>query len=341
MTRLLQAIAGAEHGGAEEFFTRLALSLARIGLDQHLAIRQHAERAAILRLGGITVTELPFRTWLDWRTGPSLRRLVREWQPDVVLTWMNRATVAMPRGRFVRIARLGGYYDLKYYRRCNHLIGNTRDIVAYLVKQGWPADRAHYLPNFVENRMAAPVSRAGLATPDDAVVVLALGRLHRVKGFDVLLHAVARVPGIHLWLGGDGPERAALTGLVRRLGIAGRVRFLGWRHDVPALMAASDLLVCPSRHEPLGNVVLEAWAQHLPVIAAAAQGPRGLISHGRSGLLVPVEDADALAAAIALLARDPARRADLAAAGYAVFAADFAEAKVTAAYRALIERVAA
>jgi glycosyltransferase involved in cell wall biosynthesis len=286
------------------------------------------------------VTELPFRSRLDLRTRIGLRRLIGEWRPQVVLTWMNRATLVMPPGPFVRVARLGGYYDLKYYRRCNHLIGNTREIVAYLVKHGWPAERAHYLPNFVEDRRMPPVARAGFGTPDDAKLVLALGRLHPVKGFDVLLHAVARAPELHLWLAGDGPERFALQRLIRTLDIADRVRLLGWREDVTALMAAADLLVCPSRHEPLGNVVLEAWAQRLPVIASAAEGPRALITPGETGLLVPVEDADALASALVDLAGDPRRRAELAESGYAAYAAGFAEPFVTAAYRDLIERVA-
>jgi glycosyltransferase involved in cell wall biosynthesis len=341
MTRLLQAMAGGRFGGAEAFFTRLALALARTGLEQLAVIRGHAGRAAQLREGGIAVAELPFRGRLDLYTGLGLRKLARDWQPQVVLTWMNRASIAMPRGKYVRIARLGGYYDLKYYRRCHHLIGNTRDIVAYLVAQGWPADRAHYLPNFVEEHRVPAVARASLATPEAAVLVLALGRLHRVKGFDVLLHALARVPGVHLWLAGDGPERAALARLTHNLGLDDRVRLLGWREDVPALMAAADLLVCPSRHEPLGNVVLEAWAQGLPVIASAAEGPRALITPGRTGLLVGLEDADALAAAIGQLAGDRGRRAELAEAGYAAFAAEFAETGVTAAYRDLIERVAA
>ncbi|MGB8839843.1 MAG: glycosyltransferase, partial [Aliidongia sp.] len=150
MTRLLQAMAGGRFGGAEAFFTRLAPALARTGLDQHLVIRAHAARAAQLRAAGLAVTEVPFRRLVDLRTGLVLRRLMRDWQPRVVLTWMSRATIAMPRGPFVRLARLGGYYDLKYYRHCDHLIGNTRDIVAYLVRQGWPEARAHYLPNFVE-----------------------------------------------------------------------------------------------------------------------------------------------------------------------------------------------
>jgi glycosyltransferase involved in cell wall biosynthesis len=333
-------MAGARFGGAEAFFTRLAPALARTGLDQHLVIRAHAARAAQLRESGLEVTEVPFRRRVDLRTGLVLRRLVRDWQPQIVLTWMSRATIAMPRGPFVRLARLGGYYDLKYYRHCDHLIGNTRDIVAYLVRRGWPTGRAHYLPNFVEDRTVPAVARSSLDTPEGAPLVLALGRLHRVKGFDVLLHAVARTPCVHLWLAGDGPERAGLEWLTQSLGLAGRVRLLGWREDVPALLAAADMLVCPSRHEPLGNVVLEAWAQRVPVIASAAEGPRALITQGQTGLLVPIENADALASAIGLLGRDAARRAELADAGYAAFAAEFAEARVTAAYRDLIERVA-
>jgi glycosyltransferase involved in cell wall biosynthesis len=340
VTRLLQAMAGGRFGGAEAFFTRLAPALARAGLDQHLVIRAHAARAAQLRARGLGVTEVPFRRRVDLRTGLVLRRLVREWQPQIVLTWMSRATIAMPRGPFVQIARLGGYYDLKYYGHCDHLIGNTRDIVGYLIGQGWPAERAHYLPNFVEDRTVPAVVRASLDTPEGATLVLALGRLHRVKGFDVLLHAVARTPSVHLWLAGDGPERPALERLIRSLGLAGRVRLLGWREDVAALLAAADLLVCPSRHEPLGNVVLEAWAQRVPVIASATEGPRALIAPDKTGLLVPIEDADALAAAIGRLARDGARRRELAEAGYAAFAAEFAEARVTAAYRDLIGRVA-
>jgi glycosyltransferase involved in cell wall biosynthesis len=312
MTRIFQAMAGAPHGGAEAFFTRLALALQQAGQPQKLAIRTDEIRAGALRDGGIDVRELRFGGFFDWRTRPALKRLVREWQPKLVLTWMSRATKLMPRGPYVHAARLGGYYDLKYYRRCDHLIGNTQDIVRHLTAEGWPQARVHYLPNFVDDTPAAPVSRGSLGTPEDAPLVLALGRLHPNKGFDVLLEAVARVPRAWLWLAGEGPEREALTAQAQRLGIANRVRFLGWRDDTAALMAAADMLVCPSRHEPLGNVILEAWAHCLPVIAAQAQGPLELIRPNSDGLLVPVEDADALAQAIRDLAGDMTSRLELA-----------------------------
>jgi glycosyltransferase involved in cell wall biosynthesis len=340
VTRLFQAMAGADHGGAESFFTRLALALERDGQDQLVAIRPQPERAAQLRAGGVAVTELPFGGWLDWVTAPRLKRLVRDWQPDIVLTWMNRATSLMPDGSFVRAARLGGYYDLKYYSGCEHLIGNTQDIVAYLVKQGWPAERAHYLPNFVSDAPSPKPARAGFDTPEDAPLLLALGRLHPVKGFDVLLRALARVPEAYLWLAGDGRERRALDRLAASLGLGRRLRFLGWTEDSAALLAACDILVCPSRQEPLGNVVLEAWAQRTPVIATAAAGPRQLIRHGETGILVPVDDVEALAGAITDLIAAPERRAALAEAGYAAFAAGHSERVVVAAYRDFFERVA-
>jgi glycosyltransferase involved in cell wall biosynthesis len=265
---------------------------------------------------------------------------LRDWQPDIALSWMNRASALMPDGSFVRVARLGGYYDLKYYSGCEHLIGNTRDIVAYLVKQGWPAERAHHLPNFVTDTPSPPVPRAGLATPEDAPLILALGRLHPVKGFDVLLHALAQVPGAYLWLAGEGEERRALGRLAAALGLDARVRFLGWTDDSAALLAAADILVCPSRHEPLGNVVLEAWAHRVPVVATAAPGPRQLIRDGETGLLVPVDDAAALARAVGGLIAAPERRAALAEAGYAAFAAGHSERAVVAAYRDFFARVA-
>jgi len=117
------------------------------------------------------------------------------------------------------------------------------------------------------------------------------------------------------------------------------VRFLGWRDDVPALIAASDLVAVSSRHEPLGNVVLEAWAAGVPVAATASEGPSALIRDGESGLLVRTEDADALAKAMGHIAADRALGAALAAGGRAAFAAEFAEARVVALYRDVLARV--
>lgn len=339
MIRLMQLMAGQAHGGAEAFFERLAIALERTGETQRIVIRRDAARAGRLRRAGCEVLEAPFGGRLDLRTRPLLRAALGEFGPNVVLSWMSRAASACPKGDFVHVGRLGGYYDLKYYRSCDHLVANTRDIAAYITRAGWPAERVHYLPNFAVHERAAPVARASLGTPETARLALALGRLHRSKGFDVLLGALKSLPRLHLWLAGEGEERAALEARVVELGIGGRVKFLGWREDVPALLAACDMLVCPSRHEPLGNVVLEAWAASVPVVATASEGPRALIRDGETGLLVPIEDEMALGVALDCLSSEPVLRKRIAAQGHAAWEKEFGEARVVGLYREFLATV--
>src|ERR1700738_2565151 len=159
--RVLQAIAGAPHGGAETFFTRLVAALQRAGEPQRVLIRHNSRRAQCLRAAGVQVGELAFGGIFDLATRSAFGPAIAAWRPDIVLTWMSRATRLCPRGDFVHVARLGGYYDLKYFRRCDHLIGNTRAIVDYATATGWPRERIVYLPNFVPDAAAAEATVAG------------------------------------------------------------------------------------------------------------------------------------------------------------------------------------
>jgi glycosyltransferase involved in cell wall biosynthesis len=341
--RLLQAIAGTLHGGAETFFVRLVTALNRAGETQRVLIRRDPARSQILRAAGVGFAELAFGGPFDLTTRRAFRHEIAVWRPDIVLTWMSRATRLCPRGDFVHVARLGGYYDLKYYRRCDRLIGNTRAIVDYAVTRGWPRDRIDYLPNFVPDARAVGL-RGGLSpvAPRNAPLGLALGRLHPNKGFALLLEAVAETREVRLAIAGDGPLRAALEQLAGGLGIADRVSFLGWREDVAELLTNADFLVCPSLHEPLGNVVIEAWSAGLPVVATASDGPVGLIENEVSGLLVPLPDQPGggprvLARAIERLCRDPGLRTRLGQAGRRVYEAEFTEKAVVAGYRGFLE----
>lgn len=337
----MQTIAGAEMGGAEAFFVRLAIALQSHDVVQQLVIRRDPSRARALRAGGLVPIELPFGGRMDFRTRRALQREIARFRPDVILTWMSRAAWATPAaaGSYVLIGRLGGYYDLKYFSHCDYLIGNTADIVDYVVSEGFSPDRVARLPNFVHPPSNPPLSRVGLDTPLDAPLLVAMGRLHENKAFDVLLRALTDVPDAWLWIAGEGPEGQALKALAADLGVANRTRFLGWRDDSDALMRAADIFVCPSRHEPLGNVVLEAWAAKIPVVAAAATGPAELLGNDERGVLVPVNRPDELARAIRDLLSDRDRAARLAAAGHAAYEQEFTEAAVTAQYLEFFEKV--
>jgi glycosyltransferase involved in cell wall biosynthesis len=210
-------------------------------------------------------------------------------------------------------------------------VANTPGLAGWIVSCGWPEERVHYLPNFVPDLAEAPP--AALPVPHGAPAVFAMGRLHRDKGFDVLLAAIARLPGVHAIIAGDGPERAGLQALARRAGILPRVHFLGWRADTASLLAAADMLVCPSRREPLGNQILEAFSAGKPVVAAMAEGPSWLLDQGRRGILVPVDSGVALAAGIEGMLQNRAMATAMAAAGRACFVTRFASAPVVARWR--------
>jgi glycosyltransferase involved in cell wall biosynthesis len=335
--KVAQVMAGSPAGGAELFFERLTIALADAGERVLPIIRRNPARAARLSSAGLAAVQLGFGGPFDLLTGRRLRAALRRFAPRVAVAWMNRAARFTPRGDWVLAGRLGGYYDLSYYRRCDHLIGNTRGIADWITRQGWPANRVHHLPNFSPDM--ANVAPASLGLPTGAQLVLALGRLHRNKGFDVLVRALPALPAVHAVIAGEGPERAALLELALHAGVSDRLHLPGWRTDTAALLAAADLLVCPSRHEPLGNVVIEAWSARRPVVATAADGPRELIASGRDGLLVPPEDPNALAHAMRSLLEDRRHAMALAEAGRLRYEVEHAESPVVARWRQFLATV--
>ena len=334
--RILQVMAGGAHGGAERFFEDLVGAMARAGLDQACAIRGYPTRTASLAEFGCPVSPLLFAGPLDFLTPWKLRRFAKKWRPQVILGWMNRACSALPKGSWVNVGRLGGYYNLKYYRRCDHLICNMPDIRNYIVREGWPEERAHYIPNFCTVNPGPAVDRATLQTPQDAKVLLILARLQAVKGIDVALRALPLVPDAILWVVGSGPLKRELQALAVDRGVQDRVRFLGWRDDRSSLLKSVDVCLVPSRYEPFGNVVLNAWTHGVPLVAAASQGPKFLIRGGEDGLVVPVDDPSALAGAIKQILEVPEFATSLVKQGSLRAAAEFSEAEVVRRYRELL-----
>lgn len=335
--RVAQVMAGAPEGGAELFFERLSVALHRGGDSVLPVVRRDAGRAGRLRAAGLAPVELGFGGALDLSTGPRLRGALRRFAPRVAVAWMGRAARFAPAGDWVLAGRLGGYYDLSRFRRCDHLVANTRGLARWIALQGWPGARVRHLPNFAPDLAGAAAARLPVAA--GVPVVLALGRLHRNKGFDVLVRAMRGLPGVHVVIAGEGPERGALERLARGEGVAERVHLPGWTQDAAGLLAACDVLTCPSRQEPLGNVVLEGFSAGRAVVAAAAAGPSELIEDGRTGMLVAVEDEVALAGAIGAVLGDRARASRLAAAGRAEFERAHAEAPVLAQWRAFLAGV--
>ncbi len=164
--------------------------------------------------------------------------------------------------------------------------------------------------------------RAALGVPEACVVVITVSRLVRHKGHPELLAAMADVPAAELWVVGDRlPSdhgetlEAAFAEAARPDRLGARLRRLGTRTDVAALLAASDIFALPSHFEGLPMSVIEAMLCALPVVATDIRGPREQVVPGETGLLVPPHDAPALARALGRLAADAALRRRLGEAG--------------------------
>ena len=232
-------------------------------------------RERALKEGGIDYETAAFRSPLDFTTARKLRAVAQSFHPDIALAFAGRAASFMPRGDYPLIGRLGGYYYLKNFQVCDYLVCNAPDLVRYVTAGGWPASKVFLIPNFAAVPDAPAIDRGAFGTPEAAPLAVALGRLHRSKGLDVLIAAAARIPDLFVWIAGEGPERAKLENLARQLGVGTRVKFLGWREDRAALYRAADLCVYPSREEPFGNVVVEAWSSGVPIVTTASTGPLG------------------------------------------------------------------
>lgn len=341
----MQVMAGAPVGGAEAFFERLVVGLGARPIKQTVVVRNDGGRMHRLRRAGFEPTALQFGGFLDISTRFKLKGLIDRHQPQVVLAWMNRATAMCPTPsaarRFILVARLGGYYNLKYYRHCDHLIANTLGIRRYLIEQGWAPERVHYLPNFVEPTASPDGTTTVSGMRPEGRNIFAAGRLHKNKGFDVLIRARPMVADAHLCIAGSGPLEQQLRALAAQVGVADRITWLGWLDSPADYYRAADVFVCSSRHEPLGNVIVEAWACGTPVVAAAAQGPVELINDETDGLLVPINDPAKLAQAITAVLAQPSLQQSLAAAGRERYLESFAKEVVLDQYMNFFDGIVA
>lgn len=219
-------------------------------------------------------------------------------------------------------------------------------------RQGARFRRERIIPNAVdlttyEQQPDREGVRQELGLPPSAQLAVVVGRLMRRKGLHTFIRALAEVapawPSLYgLLIGETDPLEselpAELQALAQSLGVADRVRFTGYRADVPRLLAAADLLCfVPSEPEPFGRTVIEGMAAGLPVIVAANGALPDLVGRGEAGLVVPPDDAEALAAALTSLLTDPAQAQALGAAGRRRAQAEFSIERQVAALTALYD----
>jgi len=338
--RILHVLAGAQHGGAETACIDMCIAMHEAGQTIEVVTRANKVRVPRLRAAGIKVHCLPFGGKFDFYTTFAMKRIISGFKPDIIQSWMSRASDKTPRWneamkipRYYTVARLGGYYKLKYYQSIDFFVTITPAIKTYLQDQGVPADKVRHINNFAETELAdEPASRAACGIPDDAKLLFGLGRLHTSKAFDTLIKVAARMEGVYLWIAGEGPMRRELEDLIDKLGVSERVKLLGWRNDRAALFQASDICVFSSRYEPFGTVFVQSWAQKTPLVTTSADGPRQFVRDGQDGLVVDIDNEEQMQAAMQLLLDDSALASELVENGYQRYLNEFTKEKSVQAY---------
>ncbi len=219
-------------------------------------------------------------------------------------------------------------------------------MVPALTEIGLPAERVRTVTNGVDlDRLLAAAKQAPEVVLPPGRSIVGCGRLHRQKGFDLLVraHAMARdagAPAHHLVIVGDGPDRAALEELAGELGVADTVVFTGFVENPHAIISRAEVFVLPSRWEGYPLALVEAVCCATPSIAAACvSGPDEVLDGGRFGELVPAEDEGALGAALARHLHDPKPLRERAALGASEARVRFDPARAARAHLELLEEV--
>ena len=371
--RVALVITGLDFGGAEKCLAQLALNLDReqfLPEVYSLRPRPTAQQAGLVELlesAGVPLHFLDATSlWRAPRVVAQLRTLFRRQQPHVVQSFLYHANVmAILAARLsaiphvftgIRVADPNPYrrqverwlYGFAVLNVCV-----SRSVAADYSRSGFasmPGGAADGLwqrqlavvPNavdFAAYTHAPPADLSSLGLGPQRRVMLFVGRLDRQKGLDWLLTCMpdllVRLPAYELIVAGDGPQRDALARQAAQLGVADRVHFLGWRSDVPQLLKRANLLVLPSRYEGMPNVLLEALAAGVPVVATRAEGTTEIVGDLAESCLVEFGHSHDLIARIVQVAADESLRGTLIAAGNEIVEREFSIEAMVRSYERL------
>lgn len=301
------------------------------GVEEEFFVPGSSVNRVRLDLAGESTTVME-GLWANMRRIRAIRRKIGDVAPDAVLSFTTTVNILAliacagtrvpvfvservdPRGHLIRFR----WSVLRHlaYRRARALVTQTAAVAAWY-RRRLPA---RVLVAAISNPVVLgnPQGPATVTVP--APFILAAGRLVHQKGFDLLIEAFAlAVPEcghMHLAIAGEGPEADALARLARQCKVAERTFFLGRVSRLGALMSQAHAFVLSSRYEGFPNVLVEALAAGVPVVATdCPSGPREILCDGRHGLLVPPENPRALSAALARITTDLELRRRLSAGG--------------------------
>lgn len=363
--RVVQVVLSLETGGLEVQCVRLVERLDPARFETTVVTLQSGGwLPRRLEERGIPLLSLDappgFRTELI----PRLAGLFRKLRADVVhchnckaFVYGGLASLLVPRARLI-LSKQGVEH---FTTRATHAIGRmlvprtaatiavSEDIGRLLTAERWVTpDRLHIVPNSVDTDECRPAedraaARTALGLSPTHRVIGTVARLSPEKDQATLVRAFARVaagePAARLVIAGEGRLRGDLESLARELGVVDRSLFLGERQDVAQVMGAMDVLCLPSLTEGTSLTLLEAMACGLPIVATAVGGTPEVVAEDESGLLVPPQRPEELAAALLTVLRDPPRARRMGEAGRRIVVERFSSEAMARRYGEIYETV--
>lgn len=369
LIRVLHVIATLDPAGAEQQLVHLCRRLDRGGFSPAVCcLTRGGPLEEDLRKSNIPLHILHKRGRWDLRVIARAARVMQAFRPQIVHTWLPTANTL---GRIAAlVARTPALIaseraadawkgpprrcvDRLLGRRTARILTNSEAVRRFLAERiGLPAQKIIVIRNGLDVTEFDAAASQGPTLPlrktPGRSVIGTVGRLAAQKGITYLIDAFSRLPrdlgALELWVVGGGDQEPHLRAQVAATGLSDRVRFLGIRPDVPAVLGNFDLFVLPSLWEGLPNAVLEAMAARRAVVATAVDGTPEAVEDGKTGLLVPAADPAALAQAMERLLRDANLRASFGEAGRHRVEAEFGMQRMVAetqdAYRSALKEEA-
>ena len=334
--RILQISSASSFGGGERYVADLTNALSERGHDLYLAVRPHSPLVEHVRLSPPKIKTLRLRNALDVQSAHELARLVRKHEIEVVHAHMARdyslAAYAARRNRDTKfvVTRHVMFPLNRLHRqtlaRAHRVIAVSNAVARELRKERLTSDdRIAVVHNGIDtDRFARVLNNFDRAEflrskglPSDGLLVGSIGELRTLKRHDDFIRAAAKIaerfPQTHFVLAGvdtssTGEVRKQLERIVTELHLRDRFHFLGWLEEAEKLLAALDVFVSASETESFGLAIAEAMAAGTAVVATATDGASEVIEDQKTGVIVPIANVAAMAAAIvALLAEDDQR----------------------------------
>jgi len=357
--RVLHIISSGGMYGAEAVILNISHSLnggsdcSLLGLFSNSSNPNHELHERAVK-EGIESHLIPCKGQIDRTAIANIRELAVQTRADIVHAHGYKADIyvyfALRRSQIPFVSTCHTWYDndllaVLYGGADRFVLRNFACVVAVsdevkqrLLKAGVRAEKIDMVRNGIDLRpfdRAVPSLRKDLPAGHTHIIGL-IGRLAWEKGVDVFLRAAARVlgefPSARFVVVGEGPDKDKLEQLVDELKIRGSVSMLGRRDDMPSVYASLDVMVSSSRQEGMPMAVLEGMASGVPLVASAVGEVPTVVLDGRTGVLVPPEDVNSLAAGILRLLRDPATRKRLGAAARQRVEEEYSAKRMTADY---------